>query len=150
MKKYIVFNLLTSYCAVELLKIKEVIATSKITPIPMNASHIKGLINLRGEVIPVVDLRLKMQMKIDPRESQFTIIICDVNEQTVGVIVDNVTNVASLKAEDLSSVPEHFRNFKNSYVEGVAQENERLLLLLNLESILGNSRSETQTNLKIA
>lgn len=149
MKKYIVFNLVKSFCAVEHLKIKEVIATSAITPVPMNPSHIKGIINLRGEVIPVIDLRLKMQMKIDPKESLFTVIICEVNEQTVGVIVDNVSNVTSLKSDDLCPVPEHFNEFKNSFIEGVAHENERLLLLLNLESILGTS-NEKQTHLKIA
>lgn len=152
MKKYIVFNLLKSYCAVELLKIKEVIATTEITPLPLNPSHIKGLINLRGEVLTVVDLRLKMQMKTDPKESFFTVIICEVNSQTIGVIVDGISNVTTLKTSDLCPVPDHFMEFRNSYIEGVAHVDERLLLLLNLESILDHKGANqvNATNLKIA
>lgn len=149
MKKYIVFNLLTSDFAVEISKIKEVIATSEITPIPLNSSHIKGLINLRGEIIAAVDLRQRMQMKADVNALYHTIIICEVHGKTIGVIVDSVSNVTSLKSSDLKPVPDQFREFKNSYIDGVGSVDDKLLLLLNLESVLDLGVA-TQTHLKIA
>jgi purine-binding chemotaxis protein CheW len=132
MKKYLVFNVAKWYYAVELLTIKEVVARPRITSIPMTPAHIKGIIKLRGDIISVIDLRYKFQTQYFDEGEESTILICEVNNEMVGFMVDKVTHVTEVGEEDIG-VCDH------QFIEGMVSDNEKLVLLLNFEKVLDGS-----------
>nr|BDT28580.1 chemotaxis protein CheW [Bacteriovorax sp. HI3] len=136
--KYISFRLENNFYAVSILKIKEVIADKNITPVPLNPNHLSGIINVRGIIIPIVDLCLKLNLRSDENNYRKTIIILEIKEKLIGVLVDSVSNILDAEADEIKPVSENLIAFKKNYIEGVISDNERLHLLINLEEMLGS------------
>ncbi|AUN98459.1 chemotaxis protein CheW [Bacteriovorax stolpii] len=134
--KYISFRLENNSYAVSILKIKEVIAEKNITPVPLNPNHLSGIINVRGIIIPIVDLCLKLNLRTDEDNFRKTIIILEVKDKLIGVLVDSVSSILDAKADEIKPVSENLITFKKNYIEGVISDNERLHLLINLEDEL--------------
>lgn len=134
--RYLLVTLQNEHYGIELLKVKEVIAPSETTPIPFSPKHFKGLLNLRGELIPVIDLRMKMnlQSKVDTAEK--AIVIIDLKNVIAGVIVDSVDSVETFTQEQLSSPPEMEKAVNVDFVKFVAKKKEDLVLILDLENLL--------------
>ncbi len=133
--RYLSFSLGAEEYAVPLLVVKEVIALPEITPIPFSAPHVLGIMNLRGQVISVVDLRTRLGIK--PQSGAETgVIICDLGATTLGVVVDSINSVVSPKPDELSDKPEV--TSKNSeYIEQVFRRGKDLVLLINIARALG-------------
>ncbi len=136
--KYISFRLENNSYAVSILKIKEVIAEKNITIVPLNPNHLSGIINVRGIIIPIVDLCLKLNLRSDETNFKKTIIILEVKDKLIGVLVDSVSSILDAKADEIKPVSENLISAKKNYIEGVISENERLHLLINLEEMLGS------------
>lgn len=132
--RFITFSLGVEEYAIPLLSVKELIAVSEITPLPFTPSYFLGLMNLRGQVISIIDLRLKLGIK--PSASpENAIIICDLPTGLLGILVDSVNAVISPGAGAISEAPEiHGRNA--DCVCGVFRDQEKLILLLALEKTL--------------
>lgn len=112
--------------AVELLKVKEVITPPELTPIPKAPPHVLGLMNLRGLVLTVVDLRKKLAITPDEDDSQNGVIIFDLGERLLGVVVDSIQKVLNIHQDKIKPVPDTDKN--TSYILGVLQHESRLTM----------------------
>lgn len=134
--RYLCFSLGRDQYAIPLLQVKEVIASIETTPIPQTPAHFKGILNLRGKVISVIDLRIKLNsMKLE-NNSETTIIILDLNTLLLGVVVDSVDCVVAYDQKDLSPRPEVESSFKEEFLTGVARNEKSMTLILNMAAVL--------------
>lgn len=135
--RYLSFSLGVEEYAVPLLSVKEVIAVPEFTPIPYTPSHFLGIMNLRGQVISVIDLRAKFNIK--PTQSEETsVIICDLAPLVLGVVVDSVNSVLSPKPEDISPKPDIESNRNTEFITAVYRREKHLVLVLDIQKTLTN------------
>lgn len=132
----VVFNLgEESYC-IDIFRVHEIIRIRDITPIPGSAYHIRGLLNLRGKTVPVIDLRVRFGLSTT--ESDATRIIVVENEGgNVGIIVDAVREVITLSPSEVDETPKLVEESTEDLVRGVAKRDGQLVTLLNLDSAIG-------------
>ena len=134
-ERYISFSLGQEEYAIPLLVVKEVIAIPDITPIPFTPSHFLGIMNLRGQVISVIDFRTKLGIKPSPG-AETAIIICDLSPLTLGVVVDSINSVVAPLDSELSSKPDIQSNHNTDYITGVFKRDKKLVLLLEIARAL--------------
>lgn len=133
--KYICFGLGQEEFGIPLLSVKEVLAIPEITPIPQTPPHFLGIINLRGNVISIMDLRAKFGIKATSAE-ETTVIILDFGDYQLGVVVDRVDSVLSLDADQISNKP-HIESSKSTdYISGVYRHEQKLILILDIAKAL--------------
>ncbi|HVP39744.1 MAG TPA: chemotaxis protein CheW [Candidatus Saccharimonadales bacterium] len=129
--------------AVDILCVKEIIRVAHVTPVPNAPPHVRGVLNLRGQVIPVVCLRQRLGMEPGEPTSRTRILVTDLPPHTLGFAVDSVTEVIRVPREQIDPPPEAGpRGRAEPYVEGVAKLDSRLLLILDLARLL--TADETQ------
>lgn len=133
--RYLTFFVDGEQYGVNISRIKEIIAPINITHIPKTPPYVKGVINLRGSIIPVVDVRLKFELEEKEIDMETAIIIYEVNKVSIGFIVDNVEDVLSIDAKDISDSPSFGSNIDTSFIESVAEVGNAVIMLLNLEKI---------------
>lgn len=124
--------------AVDIQKVREVLKISQITPLPQSLEFIEGVINLRGEVLPVVDLRKRFRLAVTGEKDKARIIIVEIQESLVGLIVDSVTEVLHLTAAAVEPPPRRLVGARTEFIQGVGKLGERLLIILDLEKILSS------------
>ncbi len=134
--RYLCFSLGKEKFAIPLLQVKEVIANTETTNIPQAPAYFKGIMNLRGQVISVIDLRSKLKIVHQDVNSETTIVILDINGLSLGVIVDSVDSVIAYSDADISDPPVHDTTVKADYIVGVARGKDHLTLVLDLEKAL--------------
>jgi purine-binding chemotaxis protein CheW len=122
--------------AVDIHKVREVLKVAQITPLPQSLDFIEGVINLRGEVIPVVDLRKRFRLADAQKGENSRIIIVEIDDSLVGLIVDSVTEVLHLQASAVEPPPRRLAGTKTEFISGVGKLAERLIIILDLEKIL--------------
>ena len=122
--------------SLDILRIKEVIRPLKLTPVPKAPVFIEGVINLRGVVLPVVDLRKRFDQTVAPSNSKTRILICVLNEKIIGLIVDEVIEVKSFTRSEIQPAPRFIKGLNTDYFIGVCQRNDDLVMIMNLEKIL--------------
>ena len=132
----VVFKLEKEEFAVDIQQVREVLKMSQVTPLPQSAHYIEGVINLRGEVIPVVDLRKRFELPLGERDGQTRIIIVEIQESNVGLIVDSVTEVLRFSSSAIQPPPARVAGTRTDLIKGVGKVADRLLIVLNLEKIL--------------
>lgn len=138
--KVIVFKLGTEEYGIEVDKVQTIERLMPITRVPKTYSFIKGVINLRGVVIPVIDLRGRFGLPETDHTDQTRVIIVNVNEMEVGFIVDSANDVIDLNRDSIDTPPEVVGGIKAKYLDGVAKIGEdRLLIMLNLSEVLNKS-----------
>lgn len=140
--KYLVFQLASEEFGIRVLKVREIMGVQDITAVPQTPSYVKGVINLRGKVIPVVDLRLKFSLP----EAEYTQRTCIIVVQVVGeagpmlmgIVVDGVAEVANLAAADIEDTPAFTTAGEKSYLLGMAKVKGKVKILLDIDQALGN------------
>lgn len=136
----VTFRLAGEEYALEITKVKEVILPAGITRVPQMPDCIVGIINLRGNVIPVVDLRTRFHLGERKADEQTRILIAKPSGRTVGFIVDAVSQVLKISRGDLQTPPETIAGIAQKYLRGIAKlGDERMILLLDVEAILDPS-----------
>lgn len=135
-ERYLVFSLNHEQYALPLLKVKEVIGYTEITQVPYTPSHFRGIMNLRGQVISVIDLRLKFRMSKAEISPETVIIILDLSPLSLGIIVDAVESVMAIEGHDIQPTPDIESQIRADYIMGVARRDKRLILLLDLVKAL--------------
>ena len=147
--RYLGFSLGEEEYAIPLLDVKEVIAIPEITPIPQTPPHFLGMMNLRGQVISVIDLRKKLS--ITPKEGTETaIIICDLESVILGIVVDSVNSVISPAQGEVSPKPTIESRVKSEYITGVFRRDDRLILFLNISGALDTADLSAASRTKAA
>ncbi len=135
LSRFIEFSLGSEDYAIPLLMVREVISVPETTPIPKSPSHFLGIMNLRGQVISVVDLRkkLKIEAKQDKEEA---VIIVDIGGMNIGVVVDSINKVLAFSSEEVSDMPEVENQLNTQYIYGVYKKENSLTVLLDIAKVL--------------
>jgi purine-binding chemotaxis protein CheW len=138
--KYLTFKLGKEEFGIEVLRVREIMGVQDITAVPGTPPHLKGVINVRGKIIPVVDLRLKFALPDAPFTQSTCIILVQVMQDgesaMIGVIVDCVSEVLNLAASDIEDSPDFGEGKTNSFVLGIAKCKESVKILLRIEDVL--------------
>lgn len=121
---------------IDIFRVNEIIRLKEITPLPGTDAHIKGLINLRGKTIPVIDLRLRLGMPSALATEASRIIVVNVGSENIGVIVDAVTEVLNLADSDLQATPDLVSEVNTEFIWSLAKRNDKILTLLNLDQAI--------------
>jgi len=138
-RQYLTFTLGKEDYAIEILKVQEIRGYSAITPIPNSPGWMKGVMNLRGTVVPVVGLREKFGLETIDYTKFTVIIVVTVGKKVVGVVVDGVSDVLDLPASAIEPPPELGSAVDTSFMTGIAKQADRLIALLDIEAALGGS-----------
>lgn len=143
--KYMTFKLADEEYGLEILKVRELIGLMEITRVPRAQSYMRGVINLRGKVIPVVDLRLKFGMEEAPPTSQSVIIVVQLAAKsglTMGILVDEVLEVRAIEAEQIEPPPKLDSYESTDFLLGVGKADKRVIFLLDIDRVLGGGEAE--------
>lgn len=149
LSRFIEFSLGKENYAIPLLLVREVISIPEITPIPKSPSHFLGILNLRGQVISVVDLRKKLKTVIK-EDKEEVIIIVDIGEKNIGVIVDSINKVLAFSSEEVSEMPEVEGQINTHFVCGVYRKEHSLTILLDIAKALELKEMDAVPGLKRA
>lgn len=134
--QYLTFLLGNEQYGIEILKVQEIKGYSAPTPIPGAPRSIKGVMNLRGTVVPVVDLRSRFDMP-EQETNQFTVVIVvTVGAKVFGLIVDAVSDVLDIASSDIEATPDLGNDVDTTYMTGLAKSGDRLVMLLNIDRII--------------
>jgi purine-binding chemotaxis protein CheW len=148
--KYLTFSLAGEEYGIGILKIREIIGMLPITSVPETPPYVKGVINLRGKVIPVVDLRLRFGMpEIDYTERTCIIVVemkGPAGVVSIGTVVDAVSEVLNIKGEDIADTPSFGAKFDSEYILGMAKMGKGVKLLLDIDRVLGAAEIEQLKN----
>ena len=132
----VAFKLENEEFAVDIHQVREVLKMTQVTPLPQSAHYIEGVINLRGEVIPVVDLRKRFELSGNKCNDQTRIIIVEIMDNDVGLIVDSVTEVLRFPSTAIQAPPTRIAGTRTDLIRGVGKIEHRLLIILDIEKIL--------------
>ncbi len=132
----VVFVLETEEFACTIQNVREVLKMIKVTPLPRSLDFVEGVINMRGEVIPVIDLRKRFALPEAERTDNSRIIIVEVEERMVGLTVDSVSEVIRLSDDQIQEAPSQVAGGKTGMITGVGKVDDRMLIILDLASIL--------------
>jgi purine-binding chemotaxis protein CheW len=132
----VIFKLEKEEFAVDINQVREVLNLTQITPLPRSPHYIEGVINLRGEVIPVIDLRKRFGLPDLENGERARVIIVEIQSNNVGLTVDSVTEVLRYSAGAIQAPPSRGIGSRTDFIKGIAKLEERLLTILNLEKIL--------------
>ena len=135
--QFVVFKVGVEEYAIPILKVNEIIRLKgiNITEVPNTQKYIVGIINLRGEVIPILDLRMKFNMPKRELDDNHRIIIVSIQGNSIGFLVDSVSEVARIDSEDITRPPEEISDINSKYITGVAKYKDRIFILLDIELI---------------
>ncbi len=138
--KFLTFNLAREEYGITILKVKEIIGLLPITEVPRLPDEIKGVVNLRGKVIPVMDLRLRFAMPSEDYTDRTCIIVLEVGDQAgtvlMGVIVDSVSEVLNIGASDIDAPPSFGTGMDTSFILGMAKTGKDVKILLDVDRVL--------------
>lgn len=138
-QKLLTFSLGSEGYGISILKIKEIIGMMDITPVPRTPEFIKGVINLRGKIIPVMDLRAKFGMEEQEYDVRTCIIVAEVTmhgtQKLLGVVVDTVSEVVTIASDQIEPPPEYGTNAEHNSILGIGKIKERVIIILDIDEI---------------
>jgi purine-binding chemotaxis protein CheW len=134
--RYLTFSLGENVFGVAIRFVKEIIGVQNITRVPETPDFIKGIINLRGKIIPIIDVRLKFGKEEISYTERTCIIVVEMNEMVVGLVVDVVDDVLTLPDEEVAPPPDGRLGFETVYIQGIGNVDGQVLLLLDLDRFL--------------
>lgn len=140
--KYLIFGLGKEEFGIEIKHVREIIGIQSISDIPEVPDYIRGVINLRGQVIPVMDVRARFKKEVLDYNERTCIIVVDIESISVGIIVDKVLEVLSIEEEDLVPPPEYKTGAQNRYIKSIGKSGDRMKLILACEKLLDDSDAE--------
>ena len=138
-QQFLTFLLEDQEYGLEIFKIREIRGYAPITPIPNVPSHVRGVMNLRGTVLPVGDLRMKFHLPVVEYSKYTVIVIATVGDKTVGLLVDAVSDVLTVALDAIRDAPDFGAAVDTRFINGVFQSKEHLAVALNLEELLSES-----------
>ena len=138
--KYLTFQLSNEEFGIRVLKVREIMGIQEITAVPQTPAHIKGVINLRGKVVPVIDLRLKFGLAAADYTQRTCIIVTQVQGESgpvlMGIVVDGVSEVLNLTGAEIEDTPDFGEEISGSYLLGMAKVKGKVKILLDIDRVL--------------
>jgi purine-binding chemotaxis protein CheW len=152
--KYLVFTIGQERYGVPITKVREVIRHEHISPVHNTSDYLKGVINLRGKIIPIMDMRLKFGMEELPYNDRTVFVIVDVEGErevyNFGIAVDSVHDVHNIPDSEIEKLPEVGFTATSSHLQGIAKVGELMVMILNIDRILNSSEVLNLTGLETA
>ncbi|WP_432666635.1 chemotaxis protein CheW [Wukongibacter baidiensis] len=139
-KQYVVFSLGSEEYGLNILKVSEInrLKELEITKVPKTPEHIEGIINLRGDVVPIVNLRKKFKIELKKLDKQTRIVVVKIDSKNIGFLVDSVSHVITFEEEEFSAPPEEIA-IDSNYITGVGKKGKRMVFLLDIDKLLNTS-----------
>jgi purine-binding chemotaxis protein CheW len=140
--KYLTFQLAQEEFGIRVLKVREILGLQEITAVPQTPSHVKGVINLRGKVVPLIDLRLKFGMPAAEYTTRTCIIVTQVRAEVglvlMGIVVDGVSEVLNLTVQEIEDTPDFGQDASCQYLLGMAKVKGKVKILLDIDKVLSS------------
>ncbi len=138
-REYLTFTLGDEEYGIDILNVQEIRGYDAVTKIANSPDFIKGVINMRGIIVPIIDMRLKFQLG-DVEYNQFTVvIILNISGRVIGMVVDGVSDVVALKGEQIRPAPEFGAVLDTDYIDGLATLEERMVIMVDIEKLMTSS-----------
>jgi purine-binding chemotaxis protein CheW len=137
-QQLVVFSLASEEYGVAITQVQEIIRQPDITRIPGMPVFIEGVINLRGRIIPVIDLRKRFGLEQKDASDKTRVVVADANAQTIGLVVDSVSEVVNLPKDQVDPIPPTIASIDAEYLSGVGKLEKRIVVLLDLAKLLGD------------
>jgi purine-binding chemotaxis protein CheW len=135
--EFLTFALGPEAYGIEILKVQEIRGYNAVTTIPNSPAFLKGVINLRGAIVPIIDLRIKLNFP-NVEYTRFTVvIILNLTGRVVGIVVDSVSDVITLQPDEIKPAPDFASSFDTGYILGLATVEDRTLILMDIERMVG-------------
>ncbi|MDD9912734.1 MAG: chemotaxis protein CheW [Alphaproteobacteria bacterium] len=134
--QFLTFTLQEETYGVDILKVQEIRGWSEPTPIPNAPEFIRGVMNLRGEIVPILDMRRRFQMDETSFTKYTVIVVVNVRERTIGMTVDAVSDVMDITVEDMKDAPDFGTSIDASFIRGLAASEEKMVILLDIDAML--------------
>ncbi len=135
-EQFLTFRLHGQDYGITILKIQEIKGWDKVTPIPNSPAYVKGVLNLRGVIVPVIDLRLRFGLPEAERDVFTVIIVANVNGRLAGIVVDAVSDVINISVAQLCEAPAYEGQENREFIKGLAQVDGKLLVLLDIDHMV--------------
>jgi purine-binding chemotaxis protein CheW len=136
--EYLTFVLGTEQYGLEILKVQEIRGYDAVTQIANTPDFIKGVVNLRGKIVPIVDLRIKFQLSKVEYDEFTVVIILSLNNRVIGIVVDGVSDVMALREEQILDVPDLVTSIDIKYIVGLATVEEQMMILIDIEQLMSS------------
>ncbi len=136
--EYLTFVLGDESYGIEILKVQEIRGYDAVTKIANTPEFIKGVVNLRGRIVPIVDLRIKFHVGSAEYNELTVVIILNLDGRIVGMVVDGVSDVMNLQANQIRNVPDIVASIDTKYVTGLASVEEKMFILVNIEQLMNS------------
>lgn len=149
-RQLVVFYLGGETYGVDIHQVREIIRVPLITRVPRSPEFVEGVINLRGNVIPVLDLRKRFNLGVGEKTDQRRIIVVELEERTIGMIVDAVSEVLRIDETLIDDPSPYIVSVNTHYIEGIAKLEEELVILLGLDQVLSDGEKERLASLETA
>ncbi len=140
--KYLTFRISNEDYAIEIRHVTEIIGIQRITEVPDTPHYVRGIINLRGKVIPVIDVRTRFNLPGKEYGDRTCIIVVNLNDSATGLIVDEVSEVLSILEKNIDPPPTTNKGAKSRYINGIGKINDQVKIILNIDHILNDSDIE--------
>lgn len=137
-QEFLVFTLGDEEYGIDILKVQEIRGYDQVTRIANTPSFIKGVTNLRGVIVPIVDLRVKFNQDDVEYDDNTVVIVLNLTQRVVGIVVDGVSDVLSLASDQIRPAPEFAVTMSTEYLTGLGALGERMLILVNIEKLLNS------------
>jgi purine-binding chemotaxis protein CheW len=134
--KYLTFHLGTEDYGIEIRFVTEIIGIQKITVIPEMPEYIKGVINLRGKIIPVMDVRMRFRLESRAYDERTCVIVVNINDTSVGLVVDTVSEVADIPENQIESASGLNRGKANAFIQGIGKTGDDIKIILDVNRLL--------------
>jgi purine-binding chemotaxis protein CheW len=134
--QWVTFRLDNEVYGIDVMQVQEVLRVSEIAPVPGAPNYVLGIINLRGNVVTVIDTRIRFGLSQNEIDDSSRIVIIESDGNVVGVLVDSVAEVVDLKRSEIESSPNVGNDESSRYIQGVATVNEQLLILVDINKLL--------------
>lgn len=134
--RWVTFRLENEKYGINVMQVKEVLRVTEIAPVPGAPNYVLGIINLRGNVVTVIDTRQRFGLPSGEMDDSTRIVILESDEQVVGILVDSVAEVVDLKTSDIESAPNVGTDESAKFIQGVANHDDELLILVDLNKLL--------------
>ena len=142
--KYLTFSLGGEEYGISIIKIREIIGMMRVTPVPQCPDFVKGVINLRGKVIPVIDLRLRFGMEAIGYSERTCIIVVEIRGEAgtvhTGLVVDSVSEVLNIKAQEIEDTPSIATDLDSNYILGMAKSGTGVKILLDIDKVMNTEQ----------
>lgn len=141
-QEYLVFRLGSEEYGIEILKVQEIRGYDRVTRIANTPDFISGVTNLRGAIVPIVDLRVKFRLPLAEFNENTVVIVLNLGSRVVGIVVDGVSDVLSLTTEQIKPAPDFTVTLSSEYLLGLGALDERMLILVDIEKLLNSEEIE--------